>query len=183
MELKLSPEDTLLLVIDVQERLLPAMNERFRDRLVENLVKLGRARECLGFPVLMTEQYPQGLGATVAAVKAAFPDAAPLPKMCFSVDGDVAIQRALREANRPNIVVAGMETHICVYQSVRALAASHRVHVLSDAVASRRVEDRDVGLELMARAGGIVTSTEVVLFDFLERAGTEAFKLLSHILP
>jgi isochorismate hydrolase len=181
-DLALTPKNAMLLVIDVQERLASAMHPELLGPLLENLTRLGKASELLELPVLMSEQYPKGLGQTVDQVKAAFPRAAALAKMSFDAVGDDAIRGEVAKLARPKIIVAGMEAHICVYQTVRSLAKDHEVHVLRDAVASRTVENHGVGLKLAEAAGAVVTSTETVLFDLLGKAGTDAFKTISKLV-
>ena len=173
----------LLLIIDVQERLFPAMDPLQKDRLLANLVRLGAARDVLGFPVLMTEQYPEGLGATVPEVRAAFAETKAFPKLSFAASEDPGINTALRELAPARVVVTGMETHICVFQTVRDLRSSgHEVWVLSDAVASRTRDNFDVGLELARGCGAVVASTEAFLFDLLGQAGSPEFKQISKLV-
>lgn len=181
-DLTLRTDDTLLLVIDVQQKLVPAMQPELWEKMRANLDRLGAAAKLLHVPVLMSEQYPKGLGPTVDGVRGAFSEAQVLEKSVFDAAKDEAIRGALDKSQRPKIVVAGMETHICVYQTVRSLAASHRVHVLSDAVASRSKENYEVGIDLIRSTGAVVTSTETVLFDLLQRAGTEEFKAISKLV-
>ncbi|MCK6550522.1 isochorismatase family protein [Myxococcota bacterium] len=181
-DLTLRTDDTLLLVVDVQEKLAPAMHESLRPRLFANLERLGKAAALLGLPVILTEQYPKGLGPTIDRVKADFEGHPVFEKLVFDAAKDDGIAKAIATLGRKKIVVAGMETHVCVYQTVRTLAATHTVHVLSDAVASRAVENYETGLRLARAAGGIVTSTEVVLFDLLGQAGTDAFRAISRLV-
>lgn len=177
------PTRVLLLVIDVQEKLAPAMEPTLGARLLANLTRLGEARKALGFPAVLTEQYPEGLGRTRPEVTAAFPDLSPVPKLCFAATEEPAFEAALR-AHAPSVVVlAGMETHICVFQTTRALRARGlEVQVLADAVASRTRENYEVGLELARGLGASITSTEALLFDLLGRAGSPEFKLVSRLV-
>ena len=180
---RLQASETLLVVIDVQERLLPAMEEGARERLTANLVRLGEASRVLGFSTLVTEQYPRGLGGTVADVKGAFSDVAPMEKVTFDAFADEAIGARLEELRPATVLVTGMETHICVFQTVRSLVdRGYRTMVIEDAVASRTEENRRTGLDLARRAGAIVTSTETVLFDILGQAGGDAFKAISRLI-
>jgi isochorismate hydrolase len=181
-DLTLKTADTLLLVIDVQEKLVPAMHPDLWDRMRANLLRLGTAAKLLELPVFVSEQYPKGLGPTLGDVKSAFEGARTFEKSVFDAAKDETIKNELSASGRPKIIVAGMETHICVYQTVRSLAATHHVHVLADAVASRSRENYEVGLDLIRSTGATVTSTETVLFDLLERAGTDAFKVVSKLV-
>jgi nicotinamidase-related amidase len=181
--LTLNEKDTLLLIVDVQERLAPAMNPELYGALIENVRRFGAARSVLDLATVVTEQYPKGLGATVAPIRDAFEGVAAHKKISFSAMGDEGIAKAIEAAGRQSVVVAGMETHICVYQTVRDLVdAGFRVHVLADAVASRSRDNHAIGLALMEKAGASISSTEMVLFDLLGRAGTDAFKTISKLV-
>ncbi|MBK8015016.1 MAG: isochorismatase family protein [Deltaproteobacteria bacterium] len=174
--------EAALVVIDVQDRLAPVMDPSLFESMIANLKRLGAARTALDLPVVMTEQYPKGLGPTLPAVVEAFPDVERLDKVTFSLAGTPRIETALSALGRPKLIVAGMEAHVCVYQTVRDLAERYELHVLKDALAARTRENFDVGLRLIERAGGVITSTETVLFDLLGQAGTEAFKLVSRLV-
>jgi nicotinamidase-related amidase len=183
MSFALNEKDTLLLVVDVQERLAPAMDPELYGPLIANMRRFGAARSVLDLPVLMTEQYPKGLGPTVPPIREAFEGAGTLEKLSFSAMRDDGVAKALGESGRKSVVVAGMETHICVYQTARDLvAAGFRVHVLADGVASRTRDNYSIGLALIEKAGAAISSTETVLFDLLGRAGTDAFKAISRIV-
>ena len=182
---RLVPETTVLLVVDVQERLAAAMPEPARARLVANAVVLLEAARHLGVRVVASEQYPKGLGPTVAPIaeRLAACGAAPLPKLTFDACSDLAIARALADAAPRSVVVVGMEAHVCVFQTARELVKrGYAAHVVADAVASRTEENRALGLALAERAGAVVTGTETVVFDLLGRAGTDAFKAVSKLV-
>jgi isochorismate hydrolase len=181
-DLSIKRKDAMLLVIDIQEKLAPAMHHELYARMIENLARLGQAAALLELPVVVSEQYPKGLGPTVEPVKNAFQSGRVLPKMVFDAACDSTIGDAIRGEGRPKIIVAGIETHICVYQTVRSLARDHQVHVLRDAVASRTRENYEVGLKLAEASGAVVTSTETVLFDLLEKAGTDEFRAISKLV-
>jgi len=185
--LQLRPADTGLLVIDAQERLIKAMPEARAAEAVRNTVTLLETARRLGVAVVATEQYPEGLGRTVAPIGEALarfePPCVPIAKLEFSALGCPAARDAIRAAARDTWVVVGMETHVCVWQSVRTLVAEGRsVHVVRDACLSRRDESWQTGLDLCARAGAVVTTTEVVVFDLLGRAGTDDFRALSKLV-
>lgn len=182
---RLVPFQTVLLVVDVQERLAAAMAEDARERVVANASILLDAAKILGVRVLASEQYPKGLGPTVPALaeKLAALGTSPVPKLTFDACSELAIARALDASPPRSVVVLGMESHVCVMQTVRELVKRRfDVHVVADAVASRREENRRIGLDLCARAGATVTATETVVFDWLERAGTDAFKAVSKLV-
>lgn len=186
-ELRLDPAKAALLVVDVQERLWMAMAPEDRAMCLKNLTILVELARRLAMPVVLSEQYPKGLGPTVpeiaAAVAAEGIDLRRLEKVEFSCAAAPAFAPLWDELRREQWIVAGMESHVCVYQTVRDLAdRGAAVHVPADAVISRTRENRAIGLELAARAGGIVTSTEVLVFDALKKAGSEDFKALSKMV-
>lgn len=184
MTLRLIPSDTLLIVVDIQERLVPTMIPERYGVMLKNLKLLGDALPHLGgVEGMITEQYPKGLGPTVAPVREAFPGLPSYDKLSFSIYKDDGIRAAIEASGRRTIVLVGMETHVCVYQSARDLVeAGYAVHLVSDAVCSRAASNVQVGLGLMREAGVHITGTETVLFDLLERAGSDDFKAVSKLL-
>lgn len=182
---RLNPASTIVLVVDVQDKLAAAMPADARDKLVANAEILLEAANILGVGVVASEQYPKGLGATVTPIadKLKALGVTPTPKMTFDACSDSRIARAVAAANARSVVVVGMETHVCVFQTARELVKrGYATHVVADAVTSRREENRVVGLSLCEAAGAIVTSTEAVVFDWLEVAGTPAFKAVSKLV-
>ena len=172
----LRPERTALVVVDLQQKLLPAIAER--DRVLRNSVLLLRLADILALPVLLTTQYERGLGATVPEVLEAAPAATPVDKVSFGCFGSPEFTGRLAAlGGRDQIVVAGIESHICVAQTVLgALERGYTVHVASDAVGSRSEENRQVGLGRMERAGALVSSTEMAIYELLGRSDGAAFK-------
>jgi nicotinamidase-related amidase len=188
-QLTLSPRRAVVAVIDVQEKLVAAMPEEVRARLQHNLVILLEAARRFALPVVVSEQYAKGLGPTMPRVAAAIDACASvhrIDKLEFSLCDNPAFApraTALAAAGRDQWLVTGMEAHVCVWQSVRGLLdRGAAVHVLADAVCSRAKPSWRVGLDLAARAGAVVTTTEVVAFDLLRRAGTDDFKALSRLI-
>lgn len=176
----LQREQALLLIIDMQEKLLAAM--KYQDQVVKNTNILLEMSHVLGLPVVVTEQYPQGLGRTVTEIWTNCSDIRLIEKMSFSAYTPELIQ-FLRDSGRRQIIVAGTETHVCVYQTVRDLLNNgYTVFVCSDAVASRFTLNYYNGLNLMQKMGAVITNTETTLFDFLQVAGTPEFKQLSKLL-
>jgi nicotinamidase-related amidase len=177
----LERERTALVVIDLQQKLWPAIDGR--EGVLRNALLLLRLAEVLELPVVLTTQYAKGLGATLDEVLAAAPAAAPLDKVSFGCFGDPAILDRLRGLGRPQLLVAGIESHICVAQTVLgALEAGYAVHVASDAVGSRTVANRQVGLERMQRAGALISSAEMAVYELLRRSDGAAFKaMLPHL--
>jgi nicotinamidase-related amidase len=180
--MKLDPTRTVILLVDVQERLCAAMPPDDLTRLVKYAKALiGTARE-LEIPVLATEQYPKGLGPTLPVLRELLPSA-PIEKMHFSCVPDPKFAAALEATRRRQVVIAGMETHVCVYQTARDLVRSgHDVHVCADAVASRFELHRQVGLELCRQADAVVTTAESAIFDLLGQCGTPQFKKASALV-
>lgn len=179
--LKLSRSRAALLVIDVQERLCTAMNPERLRQVRHNIGLLLRGARELEIPVHLTEQYPRGMGRTLDDIAALLPEGLPRhEKVAFSCGAVAPLMRELKGSGREQILVAGMETHVCVFQTVRDLTlAGYDAFVVSDAVISRTEDNHDIGLGLMDYAGAVLTSTEVVLFDLLEQAGTPEFKALA----
>ncbi|MFO0727021.1 MAG: isochorismatase family protein [Myxococcota bacterium] len=174
--------DALVLIIDVQEKLHPAIEPGLRAQLEANLPRVVEASTAFGVPILVTEQYPKGLGPTLPWLKDRLP-AAPLPKLSFDALADPAVEAAFLASGRRTVIVAGMETHICVFQTVRSLVnRGIKVLVLADAVGSRTRQNYEIGLGLAKDAGAVISSTEAVLFDWVGGGGTEDFKLVSRLV-
>lgn len=181
--LELLPEDTALLIIDFQERLCAAMPAERVAEGARNVARLLTLAGRLDLAVVATEQYPKGLGPTLTEVKAASATLAPHAKTAFSALRDPAAAAALRATGRRTVVVTGMETHICVYQTVRdLLSAGYAVHVPVDAVVSRTAANWQVGLDLCRAAGAVLTSTETVLFDLVKVGQGDVFKEVSRLV-
>jgi nicotinamidase-related amidase len=183
---RLDPQASVVLVIDVQEKLAAAMPEDRMKDLVRAGTVLLEAAALLGGRVIATEQYPAGLGRTVAPLgdKLRAMNAPVVEKVDFCACDELAFERAWAAIGPSRTaIVVGMETHVCVYQTVRELCArGTAVHVVQDGVASRRDDHRAVGLDLCCGAGATITTMETVVFDWLGRAGTDAFKKLSKMI-
>jgi nicotinamidase-related amidase len=168
-----------LVVVDLQERLLPSIFEP--QRVTQNAVRLARGAAVLGIPIVVTEQYRKGLGPTVPEVAAAIAGFAPIEKLAFSACGAQGFVRALRDQQLSSVLLCGIETHVCVAQScLDLLDLGLRVFVAADAVSSRTAENLRLGLDRMRDAGAVIVSTEMALFEWLGQAGTEEFR---RILP
>jgi nicotinamidase-related amidase len=173
---RLQREDALLLVVDVQERLLPAMFEA--ERLARQCTLLARAAQQLAIPVVATEQYPEKLGATIAPLAELLGDCTPVSKMLFSACTP-QVMSALKQNGRRSVILCGLETHVCVVQTALDLAENgFQVLVPQDAVSSRYESDKRIGLERMKSVGAVPCSTEMVVFELLREAGTPEFKAL-----
>jgi nicotinamidase-related amidase len=172
----MSREDTAVLVVDVQERLLPAIRDA--RRVVWNIRRLLDAARALGVSVAATEQYPRGLGPTVAELADRF-DSVP-EKLRFSCFGCPDIFRGFRDSGKSKILVAGIEAHVCVQQTVLdSLANGFRTYVAMDAVGSRFEVDYTAALRRMGGAGATLVSTEAAMFEWCEEAGSPEFKQIS----
>jgi nicotinamidase-related amidase len=181
-DLVLDRGNALLLVVDVQERLASAMPQDALARLQQNAGVLIKAAQRLDLPVVATEQYPKGLGRTVPALRELLREP-PMEKMEFSCGASKPIARHILGAGRKQVIVAGMESHVCVFQTVRDLVrGGFSVFLVEDAVISRTEANRATGLRLCERAGAVLTSTEAVLFDLLGVAGTPEFKELAPLI-
>jgi len=186
----LSRDRAALLVIDIQERLAVAMAEEVRAQVFRNTAILIEAAHRLGLPIVVSQQYPKGLGPTVEAVQLALAAARSsggavheFDKLEFSAAACGDFQALAPKLGRDQWILAGMETHVCVYQTARGLLErGSQVHVAIDAAASRTTANWKVGKKLIERCGGVVTSTETVVFDLLGRAGTDEFKALSRAI-
>lgn len=179
---RLVPHASLLLIVDVQEKLARAMHEPSMTALTRAAHVLLEAAAALGVPALATEQYPEGLGPTVAAIKEPLTalGAPILSKLAFSAVEAPGFNAAFEPHALRSVIVIGMETHVCVFQTVRELCARGvTVHVPIDGVASRRDDHRVTGLELCRAAGATITTAETVAFDWLRKAGGDAFKRVS----
>lgn len=177
----LTPKETLLLVIDVQGKLAATV---FESELVEkSICKLVRACRILDVPVLVTEQYPKGLGATIQTVRDLAGDAPTVEKITFSCCGSEEFMRRLRAFGRNDILVVGMETHVCVYQTaIDLLEFGYNVHLVTDAVSSRSPENRQVGIRCIEKGGASLTSMEMAVFELLRIASGDTFKAISAII-
>ncbi len=174
-------EDSVLLVVDVQERLLAAMASP--DRLQDRVARLAKGAAALKLPIVISEQVPEKLGPTPAAILEAAPDAIRLSKKHFSCLRDPRMAETLAGLRRHTIWLAGIEAHVCIYQTARdLLAAGYRVEAIEDAITSRALEDRRVGLERIRILGGGLMSVEMALFDALDAAEGEDFQAIRRIV-
>jgi nicotinamidase-related amidase len=179
--LRLTRAKAGLVVVDVQERLLPAIFEQ--QRVVQNTVLLIQGAAILQVPIFATEQYRKGLGPTVPEVAAAIPGFAPLEKLAFSACGADGFIPALKQKEVSEAILCGIEAHVCVTQTcLDLLEEGFGVFVAADAVSSRTAENYRIGLDRMRVAGAVVVSTEMALFELLERAGTDEFKQILNLV-
>jgi nicotinamidase-related amidase len=176
----LDRKHSVLVVIDVQERLYPSIHDH--ERMLGRIELLLTAANLMKIPVILTEQYPKGLGNTVEEIRRLLPGISPIEKMdfsCLPAPGFKERLVALHKEHREQIVLMGIETHICVTQTALDLAAQgERVIVVADATSSRRPTDAQTALQRLRQNGLSITTSESVVFEWLRRAGTEEFKAL-----
>jgi nicotinamidase-related amidase len=170
-----------LLVIDIQERLGAAMPQKVLARVMRNVTLLMTAADRLGIPVTVSEQYPKGLGATDARIATAIPSAARrIEKTCFSCADAEGFAPVIDDARRRQVILAGMESHVCVLQTAMdLLAAGFQPFIVEDAVCSRKLENYENALQRLQAAGAVIATAESVVFEWLRDARHEHFKALS----
>src|SRR5262245_57755512 len=180
---RLDAERCALIVIDIQEKLLPPIFEK--ERLVKNAQLLIHLAAVLKIPIVATTQYVSGLGKTIPEIASLLPEAVPIDKQSFSCFGSEAFCSHLKRlpGSRTTILLCGMESHICVTQTaLEALRAGYLVHIASDAVSSRTEWNWKVGLDRMKAAGAVISSTEMMIYELLRGSGSSAFKeMLRHL--
>ncbi len=177
----LNSEHTGLVIVDVQTKLMTVM--RRREKIIDNIIKLLYLSRLFNLPVILTEQYPRMLGSTVSEIKESLPSYDPIQKMVFNCCQVEYFIDRLEAAGLTTVLLLGVETHICVFQTcISLLERGLKVHVPVDAVDSRTEGNWRVGLDLMKDAGAVITSTETIIFQILKRAGTKEFKEMLKII-
>ena len=177
----LTTDKAVLVVIDMQGKLAQSMYRK--ELLFENVEKIIKGAQVLGIPMLLTEQNPKGLGPTVPEIADLVPNVRRIPKLSFSCCGDELFLKELSALQRCQVLLTGIEAHVCLYQTTVDLVASgYEVHVVADAVSSRTAENRDIGLQKMKDAGASITSVETVLFELLRVAEGYRFKEILNIV-
>jgi nicotinamidase-related amidase len=177
----LDVNNTALIIVDIQGNLSQAMYQK--ESLFENLHKIIRGAQVLGIPIVLTEQNPEKLGKTRSEIADLLPGISGLPKLAFSCCGDPGFVKELKKLDRRQVLIAGIETHVCVYQTALDLIASgFEAQVISDAVSSRTPENKDVGMQRMRDEGVKLSSAEMVLFELLRVAEGPKFKEILKIV-
>jgi nicotinamidase-related amidase len=177
----LKMEDASLLIVDVQGKLAHLMHQK--ELLFENLKKLVNGIQVLGVPILWVEQNPGGLGPTLPEIADLMTDVTPISKMSFNSCQNQRFVEAFKALNRKQVLIAGIETHICVYQTAVGLVdMGGEVQVVADAVSSRTAENKAIGLQKIRDAGAALTSVETALFELLQVAEGDVFKALLRIV-
>ena len=170
-----SREGTVLVVIDVQEKFFAHMAEK--EKLAENLVRLILFAHVIKIPIILTEQYPKGLGQAILQVKQLIPNIQPIEKVEFSCFGSQSFKEALTKTQAETLVLTGIEAHICVTQTaIEGLKNGYRTYVVEDATSSRSLEDKATAIHRIRQNGGTVVSTEMLIYELLKKAGTPEFK-------
>ncbi len=171
----LTTENCAVVLVDVQGKLAQAMHNK--EAFFDNIIRLVKGAQILEIPILWNEQNPAGLGPTIPEIVELLPNQNPMSKLSFSCCGNAEFIKELESLNRSNMLVAGIEAHVCVYQTAADLVdLNYNVQVVADAVASRTAENKHIGLEKSKQAGAGLTSTETVLFELLKVAKGDKFK-------
>lgn len=178
---RLKKEDAILVAIDFQEKLLPAMDDK--EKVEKNIIKLAKGLNVFDVPKIVTTQYARGLGQTTDAVAEALGDFEPIDKTDFSAYKNEGFRQALENSGRKTVILTGIETHICVEQTAMdLLEAGYQVVLAADCVRSRDQENHSISLNRMVAAGAILSSGESILYEILGGAKAPEFKAISAIV-
>ncbi len=177
---RIQREEAVLVVVDVQDALMKKMNPEVGEKVVRNIRTLLAFARHMAIPVLMTEQYPKGLGPTVSGIRTEAGSILPVEKLSFSCCGVETFNAKLNQTGRNQVVLVGIETHVCILQTADDLLRTGReVYAVADAICSQRKLDWEVGLRWMEKEGAMISTTEIIAFQLLKEAGTEEFRALS----
>lgn len=170
-----------LVVVDVQGKLAQLMYNK--QSLLDNIKILIRAAEILNIPIIWCQQYPQGLGATVNEIAELLKDNEPIDKTSFDCTGDEKFRTKLGSLDKKNIILCGIETHVCIYQTTKSLLEEgYHVELIADAVSSRTLQNKQIAMDKMRIAGANISSTEMVLFELLKDAANPKFKEIAKLI-
>lgn len=179
--LMLTQNDAVVVIVDVQNKLTAVIHNR--DLLVANLTKLVRGARALALPIIWVEQVPDRMGPTIPELRELLTGLTPISKKTFSCAGEPGFMKALQATGRRTVLLAGIETHVCIAQTATDLAAAgYNVNVVADAVSSRTPENRQIGLDLVRQGGGLITGVESLLFQLLVSADHPAFREILRIV-
>ena len=171
----LAKENTAFVIVDMQEKLLPYVIDK--EKVVENVQMLIKFADIMSIPIILTEHYPKGLGKTVPEVSEVLKNYAPITKVIFSCCSAKGFLPRLKELGAKRIMIAGIESHICVEQTtLDVMRAGFDVHVIADAISSRTMENKNIGIEKMRQFNAVISSTEMAMYEIMERADTKEFK-------
>jgi nicotinamidase-related amidase len=174
----ISREDCVLVIIDIQDKLMPVITNG--ESVIGNVVRLAKFSHIIGLPVIITEQ--EKLGSTIVEVKKELPNICPINKVHFNCFFCKDFKDQISLVGKKTLVLAGVEAHICVAQTALYALPYFNVHVLGDATSSRTVENRDTALERMRQYGVTITSSEMLIYELLQKAGTEEFKAVLQLV-
>ncbi|MGH9423526.1 MAG: hydrolase [Thermoanaerobaculia bacterium] len=181
---RLQRADAFLVVIDLQQKLLPVIHDR--EAIERNIDRLVRGSKVIDIPAIVTEQYVQGLGPTVPSIRRAFEETygyEPIEKSCFSGFGCAEFVMTTRNLHRKQVIVAGIESHVCVYQTVGDLLANgYDVTIVADAISSRTPANKEIAIRRMIADGAHLSSTEMVLLELTVNSGTDEFREISRLV-
>jgi hypothetical protein len=179
--MKIKRNDTIAVIIDVQQRLYPYIHEN--EILTDKLVRLIKGLKVLGINIIVTEQYSKGLGNTIMPIQEALGTYNHLEKMSFSCCGLNDFTHVLKESGKKNVIIGGIESHVCVLQTVIDLEANgYQPIIIEDCVSSRNQNDKIIAIERMRKEGAIISTYESILFELMDVSGTEEFKAISKIV-
>ena len=178
-------DDTAFVLIDIQEKFLPVIYDI--QGVIDNANRLVQGASILNIPLLVTEQYPKGLGKTVEGISFVCLDRMKsqeiIEKIAFDCFGCDEFVNKINQLNRKSLVIFGIEAHVCVLKtSLEALNRGYEVHLIADAVSSRTQRNRDIAIERMRQSGAFIASTEMILFQLMDQAGTDEFKAISKLV-
>lgn len=180
--MRIQRENSLAILVDVQEKLLPVINDK--DELLKNIMKLIKGLNVLQVPILESKQYTKGLGETVPPIKELLIEGTPsFDKISFSCYDDTSIKQYIMEQGKTFIILFGMEAHICLLQTaIDCMEVGYQVIVVVDCIGSRKDSDKQIAIKRLEKEGVIITTLESLLFELTRYAGTEIFKEISKII-
>ncbi len=174
-EMMISLNEVVMVVVDVQEKLIPHIWEK--EKIIRNIQILIKGLKILNVPILLTEQYPEGLGKTIPQIREIFSEVSPISKMTFDCSNNKNFMEKINGLNRKQVLLCGIETHVCIYQTAIGLRdAGYEVQVVADSVSSRTEGNKEIALQRMRDSGVGITSVETVLFELLKTAEGRKFK-------
>lgn len=181
--LRLISDDCILVIVDVQKRLMSSMQEKIKKLILKNISILIQVAHHLEIPIILTEQYPKGLGKTLDEISSISSNSVPIEKISFSCMGSKEFTNTIQNLKRTRILLTGMETHVCCYQTgLDLLKNGFIVYSITDATCSRNKHNWEIALSSLKDAGAYLSSTEQLVFDLIRIAGTNEFKFISSLL-
>jgi len=179
--MRIQKDDSAFVVVDIQDKLFPHIHEN--EKIAKKCSTLIKGMQILGLPVILTEQYVKGLGETIPSIQNALEEYHPIEKMTFSCCGIGAFNIKIEEHYKENIIICGIESHVCVLQTaIDLLDAGHRPMVVADAISPRNEYDKEIALKRMQEEGIRLTTVESILFELCKTSGTEEFKMISKLV-